>query len=264
MVYGAIGAGVGAAVAVPLTPLLTSIGIGGGFLGGGITGFVSGGLSGFLTGGFMTSLPGGSGDFWNGASNGAIMGAVGGTFIGGISGGLKSVFKGKSFFTGRDLTPKVSSPKPTVNTISSVKSKSIHDVAPKNNLSNQKLEFNSTGNSKPVAGKYKRILDGRIENPIPRIEPVATKGGNVLKVLGRGSTGRTTAANLTEQLAMKEILSNPRAGKVIMTGLKDARWSGWNKMQYIHRGFNGNKTVIHYVGKFENGVLKYVDDFKFK
>lgn len=30
-----------------------------------------------------------------------------------------------------------------------------------------------------------------------------------LKPLGLGSTGRTTAANITEELAMKEIMSNP-------------------------------------------------------
>ncbi|GLB54008.1 hypothetical protein NBRC110019_30490 [Neptunitalea chrysea] len=81
---------------------------------------------------------------------------------------------------------------------------------------------------------------------------------------GLGSTGRTTAANLTEQLAMKEIVSNPRIGTVVMEGMKDSRWLGWSKMQYVHRGLNGSKTTIHYVGKFENGVLKYVDDFKFK
>ena len=49
-----------------------------------------------------------------------------------------------------------------------------------------------------------------------------------------------------------------------MTGMKDSRWLGWNKMQYTHRALDGTKTTIHYVGKFENGVLKYVDDFKFK
>jgi hypothetical protein len=76
--------------------------------------------------------------------------------------------------------------------------------------------------------------------------------------LGLGSTGRTAAANLTEQLAMKEIMSNPAMGRVIKTGLKDARWSSWSKMAWNNAG-----VEIHYVGKFENGVLKAVDDFKF-
>lgn len=89
-------------------------------------------------------------------------------------------------------------------------------------------------------------------------------GTNLLKPLGLGSTGRTAAVNLAEQLAMKEALSNPAAGKVILQGLKDSRWAGWSKMQYTHTGLDGSKIVIHYVGKFENGVLKYVDDFKFK
>lgn len=59
----------------------------------------------------------------------------------------------------------------------------------------------------------------------------AAKGG--LKPLGLGSTGRTTANNLAEQM-----------------GMKDSRWSGWTKMEY--------KV------KTENGVLKAVDNFKFK
>src|SRR5690606_16112813 len=99
-------------------------------------------------------------------------------------------------------------------------------------------------------GKAKRL--GKKANDIY----LAAKG--VLKPLGLGSTGRTAAANLTEQLAMKEIMSNPTLGKTVMTGMKDSRWLGWNKMQY------GTKTTIHYVGKFENGVLKAVDDFKFQ
>jgi len=94
--------------------------------------------------------------------------------------------------------------------------------------------------------------------------PLVTKGNNLLRPLGLGSTGRTAATNLNEQLAMREAMSNPAAGRVIMEGLKDARWSGWSKMQYIHTGLDGVKTNIHYVGKFENGILKYVDDFKFK
>ena len=90
---------------------------------------------------------------------------------------------------------------------------------------------------------------------------VAAKG--VLKPLGLGSTGRTAAANLTEQLAMEEIMSNPTLGKTVMTGMKDSRWLGWNKMQYTHTALDGTKTTIHYLGQFKNGVLKAVDDFKF-
>ena len=82
-----------------------------------------------------------------------------------------------------------------------------------------------------------------------------------LKPLGLGSTGRVAAANLTEQLAMKEIISSPSSGKVLIRVMKDAsgRWSGWSKMS--------NKTAhgveIHYNALWENGVIKSIDDFKF-
>jgi hypothetical protein len=92
----------------------------------------------------------------------------------------------------------------------------------------------------------------------------ATKEGTSLIPLGLGSTGRVTATNLSEELAMKEIMSNPNLGQVVMTGMKDSRWLGWSKMQYVHYGQDGTKTTIHYVGKWVNGVLKAVDDFKFK
>lgn len=69
------------------------------------------------------------------------------------------------------------------------------------------------------------------------------------------------AENLTEQLAMKEIMSNPSSGKVLIQTMKDAsgRWSGWSKMS--------NKTAhgveIHFNALWENGVIKAIDDFKF-
>lgn len=52
--------------------------------------------------------------------------------------------------------------------------------------------------------------------------------------------------------------------KDAMTGMKDSRWLGGDKMQYAHTALDGTKTTIHYVGQFKNGVLKAVDDFKFK
>lgn len=88
-------------------------------------------------------------------------------------------------------------------------------------------------------------------------------GVKALKPLGLGSTGRVQAANLTEQLAMKEVMSDPTLGKVVMTGMKDSRWPGWSKMQYTHTALDGAKTTIHYVGQFNYGVLTAVDDFKF-
>ncbi len=59
-------------------------------------------------------------------------------------------------------------------------------------------------------------------------------------------------------------MANPQLGKVIMTGMKDSRWLGWIKMQYYVESVNGVKVIVHYVGKWENGVLKAVDDFKLK
>jgi hypothetical protein len=93
-----------------------------------------------------------------------------------------------------------------------------------------------------------------------RLNSLAAKGGtNLLKPLGLGSTGRTTAANLTEQLAMKEIMSNPSAGQIIKKSLSDPRWSGWSKMT--------NKTAhgveIHYNALWKNGKIISIDDFKY-
>jgi hypothetical protein len=89
-----------------------------------------------------------------------------------------------------------------------------------------------------------------------------TKGaGNEVKILGKGSTGRTTANNLTEQLAMKEVKSNPLAGAKELTSVKmsDSRWlvnDGWVKMSK-----NVNGVEVHYVYNTKTGAF---DDFKFK
>jgi hypothetical protein len=46
--------------------------------------------------------------------------------------------------------------------------------------------------------------------------------------------------------------------------MKDSRWFGWSKMQYTVTSNNGVKVVVHYVAKIEKGIIKAVDDFKFK
>ena len=81
------------------------------------------------------------------------------------------------------------------------------------------------------------------------------------KSLGRGNTGRTTPANLKEQLAMTQVKSNPAAGSPIPLkgGMTDPRWpgsAGWVKMRQ-----NVNGVEIHYVRNMATGE---VDDFKFK
>ena len=91
------------------------------------------------------------------------------------------------------------------------------------------------------------------------------KGGETVtrevtvKPLGLGSTGRTVIKNLTEQLALEEIMSNPSLGRIIKQRVKDPRWNGWCKMS--NRTAHG--VEIHYVAKWEDGILKMVDDFKF-
>lgn len=86
----------------------------------------------------------------------------------------------------------------------------------------------------------------------------------LVKVEGRGSTGRTEPNNLLEKLAMNEVMAHPNGihlEKVIMT---DRRWpatEGWvKKAQCIDLG-NNTKVDIHYV---HNEILNSYDDFKFK
>jgi hypothetical protein len=83
----------------------------------------------------------------------------------------------------------------------------------------------------------------------------------LVKPLGRGSTGRTIPKNLNEQLAMKQVMSNPNAGKPlpIKKGMTDPRWpaaEGWVKMSQ-----NVNGVEIHYLKNIKTGAF---DDFKFK
>ena len=73
-----------------------------------------------------------------------------------------------------------------------------------------------------------------------------------------GSSGRTVAGNLTEQLAMKEVVSSPGGRQLTRVVMSDPRWpaaDGWVKMSQ-----NVNGVEVHYVF---NTVTKAVDDFKF-
>ena len=92
----------------------------------------------------------------------------------------------------------------------------------------------------------------------------------VIKLANRGvSFGRHDPKNLFEQMAMKEVMSNPlekaidlsKISKPIL--LNDKRWpcsEGWVKMQRVVIGSNGEKAIIHFV---YNDTLKLFDDFKF-
>lgn len=67
-------------------------------------------------------------------------------------------------------------------------------------------------------------------------------------------------------MAMKDVTASPQFGEILkkMEPLSDPRWQGWLKMQYSVKTQNGVNAVLHYVGKWENGVLKAVDDFNYE
>lgn len=97
----------------------------------------------------------------------------------------------------------------------------------------------------------------------------AAEGGNLLARIRSidwadetgsigGSTGRTVAQNLKEQLAMEQAVSDPGAGIRVPIKMSDPRWGasdGWVKMAQ-----NVNGVEIHYV---LNTITGAVDDFKF-
>ncbi len=89
--------------------------------------------------------------------------------------------------------------------------------------------------------------------------------GNPVTILGKGSTGRVVANTLEEQLAMKEVMSNPLANAFeVPITMTDTRWlgtEGWVKMQRVVTLSDGTKINIHYVYNKMTGAF---DDFKFK
>ena len=87
--------------------------------------------------------------------------------------------------------------------------------------------------------------------------PVAAES----EISSLASTGRTAAVNLTEKLAMEQVVSNPSVGKVLPTVMNDAKngWyaaDGWVKMSQ-----NINGVDVHYI---RNTITGAVADFKFK
>lgn len=91
-----------------------------------------------------------------------------------------------------------------------------------------------------------------------------------ITIVGKGSTGRVEAKNLNEQIAMKQVLSNPLDGATDLSQvggrsiiMSDPRWpaeDGWIKMQNIVVLHDKTKIVIHFV---YNYILDVYDDFKF-
>ncbi|ATL67409.1 PA14 domain-containing protein [Nocardia terpenica] len=119
-------------------------------------------------------------------------------------------------------------------------------------------------NNEPAPPPAKTPTPAQTE-PTPATESQATGNNPNLPgvhdpSLGRGHTGRTEPKNLTEQLAMEKVMSNP-AGKTIVPSEKmnDPRWPG--KEGWVKQAENVDGIEIHYNRNVKTGE---VDDFKFK
>ncbi len=89
--------------------------------------------------------------------------------------------------------------------------------------------------------------------------------GNPVEVAGYGHTGRIIPNCLNEQMAMRQVRSNPLDGATELPFvMKDSRWSaedGWVKMENNVYHSNGDHISIHFVYNKNTGMF---DDFKFK
>ena len=90
---------------------------------------------------------------------------------------------------------------------------------------------------------------------------------NFVKIENRGSTRRTVAKDLYEQIAMKRAKTNPfdpgegNTIRHIVASLDDERWLKWEKWEIIFRTNEGRKINIHFN---YDPINKLFDDFKFK
>ncbi|WP_318663311.1 RHS repeat-associated core domain-containing protein [Treponema sp.] len=75
------------------------------------------------------------------------------------------------------------------------------------------------------------------------------------------STGRTTAKNLTEQLAMEQVKSAPELGKIIPVPVNDLKHGWVTADKWVKMSQNVNGVEIHYI---YSSVLNVFTDFKFK
>jgi len=50
-------------------------------------------------------------------------------------------------------------------------------------------------------------------------------------------------------------MENPQSGTRIIEELGDSRWAGWTKMEYTVKSQSGKKAVVHYVAKWEDGII---------
>ena len=102
----------------------------------------------------------------------------------------------------------------------------------------------------------------RQKRPIVMSETSASPKSVHNSIASRGSTAVRQPANLSEQLALEQVKSNPQGVKLPIT-MSDSRWpasEGWVKMQQIVPTAKGN-VIIHYV---YSPLLQLYDDFKLK
>jgi hypothetical protein len=135
-----------------------------------------------------------------------------------------------------------------------------------NEIQAAKLSTFVTGMSAGIAGGVNQIIKAgnaelnSLKSVIELEEQTLTKGN----FAGRGSSAKLPVSsvepsNLKEQIALKEVLSNPYKGSPvpIKKGMTDIRWpqaEGWVKYYQTNNG-----TEIHYLW---NKTLNLFDDFK--
>ena len=92
---------------------------------------------------------------------------------------------------------------------------------------------------------------------------VGALGEESVRILGKGSTGRTEAKNIFETAAMRETKKNPLDGAFdVPIEMSDSRWlkeDGWVKKQRVFETSNSSIT-IHFNYNTKTGEF---DDFKF-
>jgi len=94
-----------------------------------------------------------------------------------------------------------------------------------------------------------QLANHQVKNNTTKVAvKVDTHIGKSVKVLGRGHTGRYVAKNSVENLAMKEVKSNPlKYSTEVPVPMTDSRWlgkNGWVKKQRVVES-GKHKTVIH-------------------
>jgi hypothetical protein len=93
------------------------------------------------------------------------------------------------------------------------------------------------------------------------------QAAKVVKTANAVKKAAPAARNLSEQLALKSVKANPRAGAEIMRGkINDSNYRralGWRKMQYIHKPLTnkGKQVVVHY---FYNRYTRNISQLKVK